>query len=277
MMDEVARKDALARIARAGVVGAGGAGFPCHVKLDVRVDTVMANGAECEPLLGCDLAAMEAWLPDFLSGLESACDLTGAGRGIIGIKEKHHELCDTIEAALAAHPRLSLLRMGNYYPAGDEVILIEVGTGRVVPEGGLPKDVGVVVQNVYTLINLARALCGEAVTRRLVTVAGEVQRPQTRMVSVGTRIGDLLEAAGGTTCEDPRPPPRGAHDGQGLRRPRYAHHQDPGRGYRPQPGPPPDRGPPGLSFPPGRPGPLGLLPVQLLHRPLPPASSWAMT
>lgn len=203
MMDEAARKDALARIARAGVVGAGGAGFPCHVKLDVRVDTVMANGAECEPLLGCDVAAMEAWLPDFLSGLEAACDLTGASRGIIGMKEKHHELCDTIDSALASHPRLSLLRMGNYYPAGDEVILIEVGTGRVVPEGGLPKDVGVVVQNVYTLINLARALRGEAVTRRLVTVAGEVQRPQTRMVSVGTRIGDLLEAAGGASCEDP--------------------------------------------------------------------------
>jgi len=205
-VDEATRCRVLGLARSNGVVGAGGAGFPAYAKLSARVDTVIANGAECEPLLGSDQAMVEARLPELLDGLRLAMELTGAARGIVAVKAKHASLCAMIESALSSTEGrgLSLLRLGNYYPAGDEVILVHAATGLSVPGGGLPKDVGVVVQNVTTLVNLAAASRGIPVTARYVTVAGAVARPATFLAPVGTPFADLLAAAGGATTPSPR-------------------------------------------------------------------------
>ncbi len=203
-MDESGRREALALARSCGVVGAGGAGFPTYAKLSSPADLVIANGAECEPLLGSDQAVMARRMPELLDGLTLAMALTGASRGVLAVKGKHAELCRDLESAAEKRANVSLFRLGNYYPAGDEVVLVHAVTGRSVPGGGLPRDVGVVVQNVTTLVNLAAAARGVPVTTRYVTVAGEVGNPGTYLVPVGTSFDDLIARAGGTTAEDCR-------------------------------------------------------------------------
>ena len=140
--DEVIRK-----VYEAGVVGAGGAGFPTHVKLQARkIDTYLINGAECEPLLAGDQYLMREKAAFLQNAAETVRGALGAERALFVIKKKHVAERQALEAAGAA-----VAVMGDYYPAGDEVILIEEVTGRIVPEGGLPLAVGVVVNNVETL------------------------------------------------------------------------------------------------------------------------------
>jgi len=181
----------------AGVVGAGGAGFPTHVKLAASVATVIANGAECEPLLRADRALMAARPTEVVAGLRLAMAATGASRGVIALKEDYQEAVTALRPL--AHDGIELHLLGSYYPAGDEFLLVEEITGQVVPEGGLPLHVGVVVNNVGTLANVAQAQRGQPVTQRLLTVTGEVQRPVTLRVPVGTPVRQVLAYAGGTT------------------------------------------------------------------------------
>ena len=184
----------------AGVVGAGGAGFPTHVKLATRVDTVLANGAECDPLLQCDQRLMETRAAEVVRGMQLAMDVTGATRGIVALKEEYRAACSALSRAIRAageHSNLSLLMMESRYPAGDEFVLVYQATGRLVPETGLPLHVGCLVQNVQTLFNIARAARGAAVTHRLLTVAGAVARPVTLWAPLGTAIRDVLTWAGG--------------------------------------------------------------------------------
>lgn len=194
--------DMLSAIRDAGVVGAGGAGFPTHVKLGNKVDTFIANGAECEPILESDKHVMERYADDIIAGLTRAMEQVGAERGIVAIKDKNAGAVASIKKAIAGDPRLSVALLGNYYPAGDEFILIRQITGRVVPPGGLPFMVGVSVNNVVTLKNIAAAIDGKPVTSRVVTVGGEVSRPVTVEVPVGTRVGDLIQYAGGASVQD---------------------------------------------------------------------------
>jgi Na+-translocating ferredoxin:NAD+ oxidoreductase RnfC subunit len=184
----------------AGVVGAGGAGFPTHVKLAANVDTVIANGAECDPLLQCDQRLMESRAAEMVRGVLLAMEATGASRGILALKDEYQGAISTLQRAIRAAgdgSGLSLLQMESRYPAGDEFVLVYEATGRLVPETGLPLHVGCLVQNVQTLFNIARAAKGAAVTHRLLTVAGAVARPITLWVPVGTAIGDVLAWAGG--------------------------------------------------------------------------------
>jgi Na+-translocating ferredoxin:NAD+ oxidoreductase RnfC subunit len=184
----------------AGVVGAGGAGFPTHVKLQAKVDTVIANGAECDPLLQCDQRLMESRAAEMVRGVLLAMEATGATRGILALKEEYEGACRALRRAIqsaGAGSSLSVLMMESRYPAGDEFVLVYEATGRLVPETGLPLHVGCLVQNVQTLYNLARATKGAAVTHRLLTVAGAVARPVTLWAPVGTAIGEVLGWAGG--------------------------------------------------------------------------------
>jgi Na+-translocating ferredoxin:NAD+ oxidoreductase RnfC subunit len=181
----------------AGVVGAGGAGFPTHVKLDARVDTVIANGAECDPLLQCDQRLMESRAAEIVRGVELAMQATGAARGILALKEEYRGAATALRRAIGARTDLSLLLMESRYPAGDEFVLVYETTGRLVPETGLPLHVGCLVQNVQTLYNIARADKGAPVTHRLLTVVGAVARPVTLWAPVGTPIRDVLAWAGG--------------------------------------------------------------------------------
>ncbi len=190
------------RVRQAGVVGAGGGGFPTHVKLAARADTVIANGAECEPLLHKDAALMETQADSLVRGLRLAMQAVGAQRGVIAIKAKRKEAV----AALSAASRNTGLRvhlLEDYYPAGDEFDLVYTVTGRLIPPQGLPLDVGVVVNNVETLINVAAAAEGKPVTHKTLTIAGAVRSPVTLRVPIGTPYRDCIAATGGLTTNEP--------------------------------------------------------------------------
>ncbi|MFC2045974.1 4Fe-4S dicluster domain-containing protein [Chloroflexota bacterium] len=197
----------------AGVVGAGGAGFPTHVKLSSQVDTVIANGVECDPLLQCDQWLMESRAREMVRGAQLAMQVTGATRGVLALKEEYEVAVAALRRAIRSvegQSGLSLLLMESRYPAGDEFVLVYEATGRLVPETGLPLHVGCLVQNVQTLFNIARAEKGAAVTHRLLTVAGAVARPVTLWVPIGTSIRDVLAWAGGV--QPPRWSERTADD-----------------------------------------------------------------
>lgn len=191
--------DIVAKVRMAGVVGAGGAGFPTHVKLSAKVDTVIANGAECEPLLHADQQLMARYPEVIVRGLRLAMEATGAGRGIVALKAEYKEAIAALRRVLKEDKNISLHLLGNYYPSGDEFILVYDVLGRLVPEGGIPLEVGVVVNNVGTLFNVARATEGVPVTHRYLTVTGEVKNPITLRVPVGTAIAQVVEWAGGIT------------------------------------------------------------------------------
>jgi Na+-translocating ferredoxin:NAD+ oxidoreductase RnfC subunit len=183
----------------AGVVGAGGAGFPTHVKIAAQVDTVIANGAECDPLLQCDQRLMESRATEIVRGMQLAMEATEAKQGILALKEEYRAAASALRRAIDSTKGeldLSLLQMESRYPAGDEFVLVYEATGRLVPETGLPLHVGCLVQNVQTLFNIARAAKGAAITHRLLTVVGAVARPVTLWAPVGTPIRDLLRWAG---------------------------------------------------------------------------------
>jgi Na+-translocating ferredoxin:NAD+ oxidoreductase RnfC subunit len=189
--------DVVELIRNAGVVGAGGAGFPTHVKVKCQAEVVIANGAECEPLLRIDQQLMEHYPDAIVRGIQAVMEATGAKRGVVALKAHYYRAVDAMEKAIAGKPGLSLHLMKSYYPAGDEQQMVYDVTGRVVPTGGLPLDVGAVVNNVNTFLNIADALAGKPVTDKYVTVGGEVADPVTLKAPIGTPLRALIAAAGG--------------------------------------------------------------------------------
>ena len=190
------------RVRAAGVVGAGGAGFPAHVKLQAQVDTFLVNAAECEPMLKVDQQLMAVQAERLIRGVQYAMTATGASSGIIALKEKYQKAINALTPLLPAGIRLHILP--DVYPAGDEVLTIWMATGRRVPPAALPVSVGVVVNNVQTVLNIARAVEQQyPVTRRTLTVNGAVASPITLTVPVGMSLRDVLALAGGATVDDP--------------------------------------------------------------------------
>lgn len=190
------------QVRQAGVVGAGGGGFPTHIKLAANADTVIANGAECEPLLHKDAVIMEQHAADLVRGMQLAMDAVGAKDGVIGIKGKKLHAVEAVTAACrGTNVRIQLL--GDYYPAGDEYDLVYNVTGRLIPPQGIPLNVGVVVNNVETFVNITEAAKGKPVTHKTLTIAGAVRAPVTLRVPLGTTYRDCLAAAGGLTTDDP--------------------------------------------------------------------------
>jgi len=187
-------------VRRAGVVGAGGGGFPTHVKLGARVEFLIANGAECEPLMHKDAELMAHAAAQVVAGMEAAMGACGAARGILGVKAKHAEAVAAFEQVLPGRP-VELHLLGDFYPTGDEFVLVHETIGRLIPPGGLPHQVGAVVQNVETLYNVEAAQRGRPVTRKFLTVAGAVPRPFSAAVPVGVSFRELVELAGGATGE----------------------------------------------------------------------------
>ncbi len=185
------------RVEELGIVGAGGGGFPTAAKLRTKVPLVIANAAECEPLLHKDKELLHHHAEPFLRGMKSAMAMVGAAEGAVGVKEKYHEIIAELEAKAPAGIRV--VPLPDSYPAGDEFILVHLVTGKVIPPGGLPKDVGVAVANVETLMNIG---LNRPVTHKYLTVAGAVATPVTLRVPVGVTIGEVIEAAGGATVND---------------------------------------------------------------------------
>lgn len=190
------------QVRNAGVVGAGGGGFPAHVKLAAQADTVIANGAECEPLLHKDAVVMERWAAEVVRGVALCVEALGARDGVVAIKAKNSHAVEAVEKASAGTSvRLHLL--GDYYPAGDEYDLVYEVTGRLIPPAGLPVQVGVVVNNVETLANVAAAAEGHPVTHKTLSLAGAVRHPVTVRVPVGLSYREAFELAGGLTADEP--------------------------------------------------------------------------
>lgn len=189
------------QVRAAGVVGAGGAGFPTHVKLSAQVDTYICNAAECEPLLYKDQELMRVQAEAMVRGMRLGMAATGATRGVIAIKEKYKSAI----AALGRHTGsdIEFQMFGSFYPAGDEYVIVYDVTGRLIPHDGLPLNVGCAVNNVETLINIANASEGKPVTETSLTVTGAVREPCTVTVPIGVTAGDVIAMAGGATVDDP--------------------------------------------------------------------------
>ena len=184
------------------MVGGGGGGFPTHVKLAAKAETIIANGAECEPLLHKDAVIMEEHAAELVRGMELAVAATGAREGVIGIKGKKQRAVAAVTAACQG-TNLRVQLLGDYYPAGDEYDLVYNVTGKLIPPGGIPLAVGVVVNNVETFVNIAAAAEGRPVTHKMLTIAGAVKSPLTLRVPIGTTFRECIAAAGGLTTEDP--------------------------------------------------------------------------
>lgn len=183
-------------IRAAGVVGAGGAGFPTHVKLSGKAEIIIANGAECEPLLRVDQLLMQCEAERVVRGVALAMEAVGAARGVIATKTHYRGAVGALQKALDGRSDITLHLMDGYYPSGDEKSIIFEVTGRVVPNGKLPLDVGCVVSNVATLANVSAAVDGSPVIRKDVTVGGDVPRPVTVTVPVGSPMREVMALSG---------------------------------------------------------------------------------
>ena len=188
-------------VRNAGVVGAGGAGFPTHVKLGAKVEFVLANGAECEPLLHKDAELTEAFVAQVVKGMVLSMEATGATKAIFGIKAKRKTTIAALERAIAGTP-IQIQKFGDFYPAGDEYVLVHECTGRLIPPGGLPLHVGTVVHNSESLFNIAEAAEGRPVIRKFLTVTGAVRQPMSLSVPIGITLLEAIEMAGGATVAD---------------------------------------------------------------------------
>ncbi len=189
----------------AGIIGAGGAGFPTHAKLASKAEYILLNGAECEPLLRVDQQLMAMYPDEIIKGFEAAGRLVGADKAIIGIKEKHKDVIQLMReriGVLGFEPFVSVKELPDVYPAGDEQVLVYELTGRVVPETGIPIQVGCVVINSETALNIQKASMGIPVTETYMTLAGDIPNRMTIKVPVGTPVMDVLKLSGIENFED---------------------------------------------------------------------------
>ncbi len=200
-------KELRERIHAAGIVGLGGAAFPTAVKADPgegrAVDTLVLNGAECEPYITCDDSLLRYFPRDVLEGAKILMHILGVGRCLIGVEDDMPEAIAALEKAGAGgdYANIHVIPVPAIYPAGGEKQLIKVLTGREIPAGGIPADAGVICQNVATAAAVRGAIVtGEPLISRIVTVTGQgVRKPQNLLVRIGTPIAELVEQCGGYT------------------------------------------------------------------------------
>ncbi len=190
-------------IREAGIVGMGGAGFPTHVKLspppDKKITHLIVNGAECEPYLTSDRRVMLEMPDDVMGGLKYLMRLLGLNECFIGIEDNAKDAISVMREKAKGTPGVNVLELKQKYPQGSEKQIINAITGREVPIGALPMDVGCIVINIGTVAEIYRALSkGIALHRRIVTVAGDaVKEPSNIYARIGTPFRKLTDAAGG--------------------------------------------------------------------------------
>lgn len=188
--------DILSRIFEAGVVGCGGAGFPAHMKLKGSTDYYIVNGAECEPLLRTDRYLLRHYAEDIVSAAAQMGREMGAEHVVIAMKGSYRDEIAAVKKAVEdTESPVEIFELGNFYPAGDEQIMIYEVTGRIVPAGGLPGDVGVVVSNTATVKAIHDAVEGGNFISKYLTVTGRVRKPVILKVPVGTSVRDCIDFA----------------------------------------------------------------------------------
>jgi electron transport complex protein RnfC len=187
----------------AGIVGLGGAAFPTNVKLsppkEKPIDSVIINGAECEPYLTADHRLMVERPGEIVEGLKIIMKSLGVKEGYIGIEENKPDAIEAMKEALSGESSIELYTLEIKYPQGAEKMLIKAIKGREVPSKGLPMDVGVVVQNVGTAFAVYEAVrYGKPLIERVVTVTGKgISEQRNMMVRVGTLMSDVIAQCGG--------------------------------------------------------------------------------
>ena len=186
----------------AGIVGSGGAGFPSYAKLAEGADTLVINGAECEPLLYTDYVLLHKEINAVLNGIKEVLEYANIPRALLCVKEHTAKRLRFIDGTKLAD-KIYLKTLPDVYPMGDEISLIYEATGRVVRAGNLPITAGVIVYNVETMYNLAQAVKRNApLTEKWVTVAGNIPEPFVVKVPVGTPVWALFEKNGIVVPDD---------------------------------------------------------------------------
>lgn len=191
------------RVKLAGIVGQGGAAFPTYVKLapppDKKIDIVIINGCECEPYLTRDYRYMIERTDDLISGLKLIMKAVGVNKGAIGIEDNKPEAINKLKEAVKNIPNISIEVLETKYPQGAEKMLIKAVTGKEVPPGKLPFDVGAVIQNIGTAIAVNDAIVkGEPQLTAALTVSGlGINQPKNLIVPIGTPLADVLDYCGG--------------------------------------------------------------------------------
>lgn len=194
-------------IEEAGIVGMGGAGFPTDVKLTPknpeRIDTIIVNGAECEPYLTSDYRRMLEFSDELVKGLKVVLRLFPGAKGYFGIEDNKPEAIRLLTEKTAGEPDIEVRTLKTKYPQGGERCMIKAVTGRKINSKMLPADAGCIVHNIDTIASIYQAVYeGRPLTKRIVTVTGDaVSMPHNYYVCVGTRLRELVEAAGGFKCE----------------------------------------------------------------------------
>ena len=205
-LDSLTPDEIVEIIKEAGIVGMGGAGFPTSVKLKPAkpVDTILLNGCECEPLLTADHRVLLEYADDVIFGLKAMLKAVGAEKGVIVIEDNKPDAIELMKEKTAGISNMEVVVAKTKYPQGAEKMLIKRVTGRKVPSGGLPADVGCVVGNISTTKAIADAIQkGMPLIERVVTVTGErLKNPGNFIVKIGTNTKDLIDYCGGIIGDD---------------------------------------------------------------------------
>lgn len=193
----------LDKIFDAGVVGAGGAGFPTHIKLNCKVEYFIVNAIECEPLLSTDKYVIKMYAKNIISATEEISKHVSAKETYIAIKAVNTNEINALNDAInEMNSFVKLALLDNYYPAGDEQMIVYDITKRTVKEGGIPLDVGVLISNVSTVLNIYDAIDDKPVTDKFLTVNGEINNPTVLKVPIGTSIKECIDLCNGATIDD---------------------------------------------------------------------------
>ena len=205
-LEELTPDEIVEIVKEAGIVGMGGAGFPTSVKLKPAkpVDTILLNGCECEPLLTADHRVLLEFADDVIFGLKAIIKAVGAEKGVIVIEDNKPDAIELMKAKTADMENIEVVEAKTKYPQGAEKMLIKRVTGRKVPSGGLPADVGCVVSNISTTKAISDAIqTGMPLVERVVTVTGErLKNPGNFIVKIGTNTKDLIDYCGGLVGDD---------------------------------------------------------------------------
>ena len=194
-------------VRQSGAVGLGGAGFPTFVKLSVKdlskLDAVVINAAECEPYITSDTRTMLDKSGDIMSGIEAVKKYLHPNRFIIGIEKNKPEAIKKMQELASQSEGVEVKVLPSSYPQGGEKVLVFNTVGKIIPKGGLPLDVGVIVINVTTLAFIGNYLkTGMPLVNKCVTVDGSaVKEPKNVIAPIGMSIADVLEQSGGTKSE----------------------------------------------------------------------------
>ena len=205
-LDSLTPDEIIDIVREAGIVGMGGAGFPTCVKLKPAkpVDTILLNGCECEPLLTADHRVLLEFADDIIYGLKAILKTTGAEKGLIVIEDNKPDAIELMQAKVADIDNIEVVVAKTKYPQGAEKTLIKRVMGRQVPRGGLPADVGVIVDNISTVKAISDAIqTGMPLIERVATVTGEkIKNPGNYIYKIGTSVKEMIDYCGGTTDDD---------------------------------------------------------------------------